>query len=108
MDEQKLREIRDAEQMARNILATVDEESQTIIRNAHNEVNKLMDETKTYVRKEEDRILVEYSKKGTEQAETILSMLKTDLMHIDKKADAGEKEAIAFVLSEMKVSYGDH
>ncbi|SFB71356.1 hypothetical protein SAMN02745150_00420 [Brevinema andersonii] len=107
MDEQKLREIRDAEQMARNILATVDEESQTIIRNAHNEVNKLMDETKTYVRKEEDRILVEYSKKGTEQAETILSMLKTDLMHVDKKADVGEKEAIAFVLSEMKVSYGN-
>lgn len=107
MDKQKLREIRDAEQIARNVLATVDEESQTIIRNAHTEANRLMDETKIYVRKEEERTLVEYSKKGSEQAETILSMLKTDLMHIDKKADAGEKQAVAFVLSEMKVSYGD-
>lgn len=107
MDEQKLREIHDAEQMARNILATVDEESQAIIRNAHTEAGRLMDETKAYVRKEEEKILAEYSKKGTEQAETIVSMTKTDLMHIDKKADAGEQEAVAFVLSEMKVSYGD-
>lgn len=107
MDAAKLQDIRNAEKQAAQIADSIDEEAQNVIRNARSEAQKTMDQAKVSVRKHEETQLAEFQKKGQQKSSEILSSLEGDLLKLDKTADAGEKEAIALVLSEMKVFYGN-
>ncbi|MGL5255195.1 MAG: hypothetical protein ACRC9L_09420 [Brevinema sp.] len=107
MDAVKLQEIRQAEQKAANLIASTDEEVQALTRNARVDAQKAMEDAKQFVRKHEADVIATYHKQGSEQAQKILASLNADLAEIEKHASTSQAKAVALVLEEMKVSYGN-
>ena len=107
MDAVKLQEIRQAEEKAAKLIASTDEEVQTLARNARTEAQKAMEDAKQFVRKHEADTIATFQKQGSEQAEKILASLDSDLTQIEKHAAAAQAKAVAIVLDEMRVIYGN-
>ncbi|MGL5721318.1 MAG: hypothetical protein ACRCY4_02830 [Brevinema sp.] len=107
MDAVKLQEIRQAEQKAAQLIASTEEEVQTLARQARADAQKAMEDAKQFVRKHEADTVATFHKQGAEQAEKILSSLNNDLSQIEKHAATAQAKAVALVLDEMKVIYGN-
>ncbi|MGL4563110.1 MAG: hypothetical protein ACRCVW_04570 [Brevinema sp.] len=108
MNTQKLQIIRQSEKIAKDLLSSVEEETQQIIRKANMSVIQIQEDAKTEARHFENKLLDQYRTKGQEQAQQILSALDAELKKMDQSAQSSEKEAVSYIHQKMKVMYGNH
>ncbi|MGL4387905.1 MAG: hypothetical protein ACRCTJ_00735 [Brevinema sp.] len=108
MNSQKLQGIRQSEKAAKDLLSSVEEEIQQIIRKANASVVQIQEDAKTEARHFENKLLDQYRIQGEDQAKQILSDLDTELKNIDQSAQSTQQQAVSYIQEQMKVLYGNH
>ncbi|MGL4366910.1 MAG: hypothetical protein ACRCTQ_01305 [Brevinemataceae bacterium] len=107
MNEQKLQIIYQAEQKAKEILCSVEENVQTIIKNANEEAVSIMEKAKSTARDSREQIVAEFREEGQKESQKILSNLDKDLTVLDREAEKHKARVTVFLIEQMKVRYGN-
>ncbi|MGL4394209.1 MAG: hypothetical protein ACRCS8_03190 [Brevinema sp.] len=108
MNSQKLQSIRQSEVVAKELLNSVEEEIQQVIRKTNASVAQIQEDAKTEARQHENKLLDQYRVKGEDQAKGILSALDVELKNIDQSTQSAQQQAISYIHEQMKVMYGNH
>lgn len=108
MNSKKLQSIRQAEKMAKELLSSIEEETQLIIGKANKESAQILEAAKLEAKHHEQKLLEQYQNQGQAEAQTILSGLDNQLKNIDQSIQANEKDAVDYLQQQMKVIYGNH
>ncbi len=107
MDAQKIQIIRQTEEKAAQLVSEAEEQANAVVRDANSQSETIKQDAKKTARDKEAALLAEYKQKGEKEAGSITADLSSELSKLDTSASAGEGKAVAYLLDQMKVSYGN-
>lgn len=107
MDEAKLKEIKSAEEKAKDILENAKKDFAKVIAQATEEGLTFLEKEKAAIKSEQNRILGKFRSEGETEASRILAGLDASLANVDSSYKKNHAKAAEYLLKEIKGRYGN-